>query len=60
MAIIDMAKAHLQNVAQRIEELTKQQKLVQNEIEQLKTYVQVGLSEVQVFEEEISTKSKGK
>jgi hypothetical protein len=60
MAIVDMAKAHLQNVVQRIEELTKQQKLIQNEVEQLKTYVQTGLSEVQVFEEEVSTKSKGK
>ena len=46
-----MAKAHLQNVAQRIEELTKQQALIQNEIEQLKVYVQNGIKDVQVFEE---------
>ena len=51
MTVIDMAKAHLQNVAQRIEELTKQQALIQNEIEQLKAYVQNGVKDVQVFEE---------
>lgn len=50
MAIIDMAKAHIQNVVQRIEELTRQQQLVQNEIEQLKTYVQTSYKEVQDFE----------
>jgi uncharacterized protein YnzC (UPF0291/DUF896 family) len=41
----------LQNVAQRIEELTKQQALIQNEIEQLKAYVQNGVKDVKVFEE---------
>ena len=51
MTVVEMAKAHLQNVAQRIEELTKQQALIQNEIEQLKVYVQNGVKDVQVFEE---------
>jgi hypothetical protein len=51
MTVVEMAKAHLQNVAQRIEELTKQQALIQNEIEQLKAYVQNGVKDVQVFEE---------
>jgi len=51
MTVVDMAKAHLQNVVQRIEELTKQQTLIQNEIEQLKNYVQNGVKDVQVFEE---------
>ena len=51
MTVIEMAKAHLQNVAQRIEELTKQQALIQNEIEQLKVYVQNGVKDVKVFEE---------
>jgi hypothetical protein len=51
MTVVEMAKAHLQNVAQRIEELTKQQALIQNEIEQLKSYVQNGVKDVQVFEE---------
>lgn len=51
MTVVEMAKAHLQNVAQRIEELTKQHVLIQNEIEQLKAYVQNGVKDVQVFEE---------
>jgi hypothetical protein len=51
MTVVEMAKAHLQNVAQRIEELTKQQALIQNEIEQLKAYVQNGVKDVKVFEE---------
>jgi hypothetical protein len=51
MTVVEMAKAHLQNVAQRIEELTKQQALIQNEIEQLKVYVQNGVKDVKVFEE---------
>lgn len=50
MAIIDMAKAHIQNVGQRIEELTRQQQLIQSEIEQLKVYVQSAYKEVQDFE----------
>lgn len=50
MAIIDMAKAHIQNVVQRIEELTRQQQLIQNEVEQLKVYVQNAHKEVQDFE----------
>lgn len=56
MTVIDMAKAHIQNIAQRIEELTKQQALIQNEIEQLKSYVQNGVRDIQVFEEENSKK----
>ncbi len=51
MTVVEMAKAHLQNVAQRIEELTKQQVLIQKEIDQLKSYVQSGVKDVQVFEE---------
>lgn len=51
MTVVEMAKAHLQNVAQRIEELTKQQVLIQKEIDQLKSYVQNGVKDVQVFEE---------
>lgn len=50
MAIIDMAKAHLQNVSQRIEELQKQQQLLQSEINQLTTYLTECLKEVQEFE----------
>lgn len=55
MSIVDMAKAHVQNVTQRMEELTKQQKLIQNEIDQLKVYVQNCINDIQVFEKENST-----
>ena len=53
-----MAKAHLQNVVQRIEELTKQSGLIQKEIEQLKAYVDDGVKNVQVFEKDTSNKGK--
>ncbi len=57
MAIIDMAKAHIQNVIQRIEELSKQEKVIHGEIEQLKVYVQNCMKEVQDFES--TNNSKG-
>ena len=50
MAVLDMAKAHLQNVSQRIEELTKQQQLIQNEIENLRKYIETGVKDIQDFE----------
>ncbi len=58
MSVIEMAKAHLQNVVQRIEELTKQQGLIQKEIEQLKVYVDDGVKNIQVFEKDTSNKGK--
>ena len=57
MAIIDMAKAHLQNVAQRIEDLNKQQQLLQSEISQLSSYLNGCLEEVKEFES--NTQSTG-
>ena len=59
MTVIDMAKAHLQNVLQRIEELNKQQSLIQKEIEQLKIYVDNGVKDIQIFESNESKTSKG-
>lgn len=56
MALIDMAKAHLQNVAQRIEDLKKQQQVLQTEISQLNTYFNDCIKEVQEFETSNSTK----
>lgn len=41
--IIDMAKAHLQNVAARIEDLKNQEKVVKEEIEKLTIYLNNGL-----------------
>lgn len=60
MSVVEMAKAHLQNVVQRIDELTKQQGLLQKEVEQLKTYVDDGVKNIQVFEKDTSTNNKGK
>jgi hypothetical protein len=54
MSVIEMAKAHVQNVLQRTEELAKQQKLLQNEIDQLKVYADKCVSEIQAFENENS------
>lgn len=59
MTVIDMAKAHLQNVVQRIEELNKQRDLMQKEIEQLKVYVDNGVKDIQTFESKESKESKG-
>ena len=50
MTVLDMAKAHLQNVSQRIEELTKQQQLIQNEIDNLRKYIESGVKDIQDFE----------
>jgi len=36
--ILDMAKAHLQNVLSKIQELESQQKVLENEIVKLKNY----------------------
>lgn len=60
MTVIDMAKAHLQNVVQRIEELNKQQTLIEKEIEQLKVYVDNGINDIQVFEKENGNKGDSK
>lgn len=54
MTVIDMAKAHLQNVVQRIEDLTKQQGLIQKEIEQLKVYVDNGVKDIQIYESKVN------
>jgi len=56
MSIVEMAKAHVQNVVQRIEELNKQQSMIQNEVEQLKTYADKCIKDIQIFEDENGTK----
>jgi hypothetical protein len=52
MSVIEMAKAHLQNVNQRIEELTSQKSLLQDEINKLSAYVSRGLEEIKSHESE--------
>ena len=44
--VVEMAKAHLQNVAAKIQELENQQKLLQSEIDKLKNYLNDGLASV--------------
>lgn len=46
-AIIDMAKAHLQNVAAKIQELENQKQLLSNEIDKLKNYLTEGIAKVE-------------
>lgn len=50
-----MAKAHLQNVSQRIEELKKQRQLISSEIEQLIVYLDKSLREIKEFEQSNTT-----
>lgn len=40
MSVVDMAKAHLQNVHSRIEELQNQKSLIEEEIQKLSLYSQ--------------------
>jgi len=60
MTILDMAKAHLQNISQRCEELTKQKQLIQNEIENLSWYIQEGFQKINDFENKTDVNSSSK
>jgi len=52
MSIVEMAKAHLQNVHSRIEELQSQKKIIEEEIGQLSLYISRGLQEITELEED--------
>ncbi len=52
MSIVEMAKAHLQNVHSRIEELQSQKKIIEEEIGQLSLYISRGLQEITDLEED--------
>lgn len=45
-AVIEMAKAHLSNVAAKINDLEKQRTILQEEIEKLTTYFNDGVANV--------------
>jgi chaperonin cofactor prefoldin len=47
MSVVEMAKAHLQNVHSRIEDLKNQKKLIEDEINKLSLYIQKGLQEIE-------------
>lgn len=53
MSVIDMAKAHLQNVHMRIEELNKQKQLIDDEVSKLKLYIAKGLEDIEEMEDNI-------
>lgn len=48
--IIDMVKAHLENVKSLISDLENQKINIQKEIDKLQTYLEKGTSELAVFE----------
>lgn len=48
-AVVDMAKAHLQNVASKIQELENQKNILQNEIDKLKEYLTNGSNIIEEF-----------
>jgi hypothetical protein len=50
MVIVEMAKAHLQNVHNRVEELQKQKNIIEDEIQKLSSYIAKGLEEIEQHE----------
>lgn len=54
--VLDMAKAHLQNVSAKIEELENQKQILQSEIDKLKNYFNSGLTYVESFAATLETK----
>jgi prefoldin subunit 5 len=45
--IIEMAKAHLQNVANKIQELNNQKNLLDSEIDKLTKYLNEGITKIE-------------
>lgn len=45
--VIEMAKAHLQNVAAKIQELESQKKILETEIDKLNFYLKEGIIKVE-------------
>ena len=54
MSVVDMAKAHLQNVHSRIEELQNQKLLIEEEIQKLSLYIAKGLEEIEDNDKSVS------
>lgn len=48
--VIEMAKAHLQNVNLKIRELENQKQLIQSEIEKLTSYLNDGATKISTLE----------
>ena len=54
MSVVEMAKAHLQNVHAKIEELKVQKQFIEEEIQKLSLYVAKGLEQIENSEKEVS------
>jgi hypothetical protein len=52
--IVEMAKAHLQNVANKIQELTNQKNLIQTEIDKLSKYLNEGIMKIEALNQQES------
>ncbi|NDB57190.1 hypothetical protein EB001_01880 [bacterium] len=50
MTVLEMAKAHLQNVHMRVEELQNQKRLIEEEINKLSLYITRGLEDIEELE----------
>ncbi len=50
MTVLEMAKAHLQNVHIRVEELQNQKRLIEEEINKLSLYIAKGLEDIEELE----------
>ena len=50
MSVVDMAKAHLQNVHAKIEELKTQKQFIEEEIQKLSLYIAKGLEQIEASE----------
>lgn len=58
MSIIEMAKAHLQNVHNKIEELKTQKQFIEDEIQKLSLYIVNGLDQIEAGEKLVQDNQK--
>ncbi|NDB86810.1 MAG: hypothetical protein EB127_29585 [Alphaproteobacteria bacterium] len=58
MSIVEMAKAHLQNVHAKIEELKGQKQFIEEEIQKLSIYITKGLEQIENSEKVSTEESK--
>lgn len=56
--VLEMAKAHLQNVALKIRELENQKQLLQSEIDKLVAYLNDGSTKVENATEKLNSKGE--
>lgn len=58
MSVVEMAKAHLQNVNAKIEELQVQKQFIEEEIQKLSIYITKGLEQIENSEKVSIEESK--